>query len=131
MYLLPGTRLFRVPDELPSELAALTEVLAVTHGLDAARSMQALGGGFRLGDTVAVVGIGPLGLLHLAKAEMLGAGRLVAVDRWTSGSSLRAPSAPTLLPERAATAADERLGAVRDLTGGLGADVVVDCSGAP
>ena len=48
MYLLPGTRLFRVPDELPSRLAALTEVLAVTHGLDAARSMQALGGGFRL-----------------------------------------------------------------------------------
>ena len=48
MYLLPGTRLFRVPDELPSRLAALTEVLAVTHGLDAARSIQALGGGFRL-----------------------------------------------------------------------------------
>ena len=71
MYLLPGTRLFRVPDELPSEIAALTEVMAVTHGLDAAL-------GF--GDTVLVLGVGPLGLMHLAKAEMLGAGRLIAVD---------------------------------------------------
>src|SRR5205807_2357881 len=30
MYLLPGTPLFRVPDELPSEVAVLTEVMAVT-----------------------------------------------------------------------------------------------------
>ena len=41
MYLLPGTRLFRVPDDLPSELAALTELVAVTHGLDAARTVTA------------------------------------------------------------------------------------------
>ena len=40
MYLLPGTRLFRVPEALPSELAALTELLAVTNGLDAARAMR-------------------------------------------------------------------------------------------
>ena len=31
MYLLPGTPLFRVPDDLPDELAVLTEVMAVTH----------------------------------------------------------------------------------------------------
>ena len=71
MYLLPGTRLFRVPDELPSRIAALTEVMAVTNGLD-----RALG----FGDTVLVLGVGPLGLMHLAKAEMLGAGRLIAID---------------------------------------------------
>jgi L-iditol 2-dehydrogenase len=71
MYLLPGTRLFRVPDELPSQIAALTEVMAVTNGLDTALSF---------GDTVLVLGVGPLGLMHLAKAEMLGAGRLIAID---------------------------------------------------
>ena len=77
MYLLPGTRLFRVPDALPSELAALTELMAVTNGFDRSR---ALPGGFAFGDTVAVIGIGPLGLMHLAKAEMMGAGALIAVD---------------------------------------------------
>jgi threonine dehydrogenase-like Zn-dependent dehydrogenase len=41
--------LFRVPDDLPSELAALTEVMAVTHGLDRVQ---------RAGDTVVVLGVG-------------------------------------------------------------------------
>src|SRR4029077_7747492 len=71
MYLLPGTRLFRVPDDLPSEIAALTELMAGTNGLDTARLLAPAGSGFRFGDTVAVLGAGPLGLVHLAKAEML------------------------------------------------------------
>jgi len=40
LYLLPGTPLFRVPDSLPSEVAVLTEVMAVTHGLDMAKSFS-------------------------------------------------------------------------------------------
>ena len=130
MYLLPGTRLFRVPDELPSRLAALTEVLAVTHGLDAARAMGALGGGFRFGDTVAVVGLGPLGLMHLAKADMLGAGRLVAIDLLDQRLEHARGFGAELLLNASTSSADERRARVRDLTGGLGADVVVDCSGA-
>jgi L-iditol 2-dehydrogenase len=129
MYLLPGTRLFRVPDELPSQLAALTEVLAVTHGLDAARSMTALGGGFRAGDAVAVVGMGPLGLMHLAKAELLGAGRLIAVDLLAERLEHARGFGAGLLLDASATSQAERVALVRDDTGGLGADVVVDCSG--
>jgi len=100
MYLLPGTRLFRVPDALPSELAALTELMAVTNGFDRSR---ALPGGFAFGDTVAVIGIGPLGLMHLAKAEMMGAGALIAVD---------------MMPERLEHAR------------AFGADVLLECVGA-
>ena len=37
MYLLPGTPLFRVPPALEDELAVLTEPMAVTHGVEAAR----------------------------------------------------------------------------------------------
>jgi threonine dehydrogenase-like Zn-dependent dehydrogenase len=129
MYLLPGTRLFRVPDELPSHIAALTEVMAVTHGLDAARSMTALGGGFRLGDTVAVLGLGPLGLMHLAKAEILGAGRMVAIDLLAERLEHARGFGADLLLDASETSAEDRLEAVRDVTGDLGADVVVDCSG--
>ena len=130
MYLLPGTRLFRVPDGLPSQLAALTEVLAVTHGLDAARSMTALGGGFRAGDTVAVVGMGPLGLMHLAKAELLGAGRLIAVDLLAERLQQAHGFGADLVLDASVTSQAERVAQVRAATGGLGADVVVDCSGA-
>ncbi|HYX85776.1 MAG TPA: zinc-binding dehydrogenase [Gaiellales bacterium] len=129
MYILPGTRLFRVPDELPSELAALTEVMAVTHGLDTARVLAPTGGGFGFGATVLVLGVGPLGLMHLAKAELLGAGLLIAVDVLAERlEHARAFGAELCLDASAATPEDRRA-AVREATAGLGADVVVDCSG--
>jgi threonine dehydrogenase-like Zn-dependent dehydrogenase len=117
MYLLPGTRLFRVPDGLDPALAALTEIMAVTHGLDRA---------LEFGDTVLVLGAGPVGLLHLAKARLLGAGRLIAIDLFAA--RLRAAGADLVL-DASATSAAERLEAVRDATDGYGADVVVHCTG--
>ena len=126
MYLLPGTRLFRVPDALPSELAALTEILAVTNGLDRAR---ALPGGFGFGDTVLVLGVGPLGLMHLAKAEMMGAGALIAVDVMTERLAHARAFGAGLVLDAARMSVNERLEAVRAATGGLGADVVCSCSG--
>ena len=126
MYLLPGTRLFRVPDSLPSELAALTEILAVTNGLDRAR---ALPGGFGFGETVLVLGVGPLGLMHLAKAEMMGAGALIAVDVMTERLEHARAFGAGLVLDAARMSVNERLEAVRAATGGLGADVVCSCSG--
>jgi L-iditol 2-dehydrogenase len=126
MYLLPGTRLFRVPEALPSELAALTEILAVTNGLDRARSLP---GGFGFGETVLVLGVGPLGLMHLAKAEMMGAGALIAVDAMAGRLEHARAFGAALVLDAARTTVGERLEAVRAATGGLGADVVCSCSG--
>jgi threonine dehydrogenase-like Zn-dependent dehydrogenase len=126
MYLLPGTRLFRVPDALPSELAALTELVAVTNGFDRSR---ALPGGFAFGDTVAVIGVGPLGLMHLAKAEMMGAGALIAVDMMPERLEHARGFGADLLLDASRTTPEERLELVREATGGIGADVVVSCSG--
>jgi len=122
LYLLPGTRLFRVPDELPSELAALTEVMAVTHGLDRAQ---------RAGDTVVVLGVGPLGLMHVAKAELLGAGSVVAVDVLPERLAQASAFGADLALSTRETTARGRADRVRELTAGVGADVVVDCSGRP
>lgn len=130
MYLLPGTRLFRVPDALDSALAAMTELVSVTHGLDVARGLSgASGRGFRTGDTVLVLGAGPLGMVHMLKAELLGAGRLIAVDVLSERLQLARACGADVTIDAAAIAAQERLGAVREATAGLGADVVVDCSG--
>ncbi len=60
LYLRPRTPVFRVPDGLPTNVAVLTELFAVTHSLDLAAKMPRPGG-FRPGDTVAVVGVGPVG----------------------------------------------------------------------
>jgi len=126
MYLLPGTPVFRVPDELPDELAVLTEVMAVTHGVETARRVS----GMTFGETTVVYGVGPLGLCHLIKARLLGCGRLIAIDRFHSRLELAGELGATLTLDASALGVDELVARVREHTG-RGADVVHDCSGVP
>jgi threonine dehydrogenase-like Zn-dependent dehydrogenase len=126
MYLLPGTKIFRVPAELPDELAVLTEVMAVTHGVEAARRV----GGIEFGESVVVYGIGPLGLCHVIKSRLLGCGRLVAVDLLASRLETAAACGATLTLNAADLDDEELVARVREYTG-RGADVVHDCSGVP
>lgn len=130
MYLLPGTHLFRVPDGLDSQLAAITELVSVTHGLDTARALAgSTGRGFRTGDTVLILGMGPLGMVHLLKADLLGAGRVIAVDVLPPRLDLAKACGAAAALDAAALTPVELLATVQDLTGGVGVDVVVDCSG--
>lgn len=129
LYLLPGTAVFRVPEDLPPEVAVLTEIFAVTHSLERAAAVRAPGG-FRPGHTVAVVGVGSLGMAHVVKAALMGAGRVIAVDR----SPLRLDLATRLAAAetvRVDGPDDDGVAAVRELTGGEGADVVVNATGYP
>jgi L-iditol 2-dehydrogenase len=126
MYLLPGTPVFRVPDELPDELAVLTEVMAVTHGVDTARRLS----GIDAGESVVVVGVGPLGLCHLLKSRFLGCGELVAIDRLASRLEAAGELGATLTLNAAELADEELVVRVREHTR-RGADVVHDCSGDP
>jgi threonine dehydrogenase-like Zn-dependent dehydrogenase len=126
LYLLPGTPMFRVPDELPTGVAVLTELFAVTHSLELA-ARHPPPGGFRAGDAVAVVGVGPLGLVHVVKAFLMGAGRIIAVDRVPARLEL----AGRLGASDSFVAGEDTPDEVRALTSGLGADVVVDATGSP
>ena len=128
MYLLPGTPLFRVPDELPSEVAVLTEVMAVTHGIDTAAKLPSPHT-FRPGGSVAVIGVGPLGFCHLVKALFAGCGELIAIDLLPSRLRLAEQFGATLTLDASRTEPTARIDGVRRLTGGRGADLVVDCSG--
>jgi L-iditol 2-dehydrogenase len=132
MYVVPGSFLVKVPDELPSEVAVLTEIFAVSVGLDRAKQMSAFPSeSFRFDDTVVVLGAGPLGMCFLMKARMLGAGTIVAIDfsdyrlnfakRLGADEIINAGRTPELA----------RLQFVKDLTHGRGADVVVECAGVP
>ena len=131
MYLLPGTPIFRVPDELPDEVAVITEVMAVTHGVDTALAVLGLQGGSRSGFSVAVMGVGPLGLCHLVKSRLLGAGIVVATDVLSGRLQRAAEFGVDLALDASATDADQRSAAILDATHGRGVDVVLDCSGVP
>jgi threonine dehydrogenase-like Zn-dependent dehydrogenase len=132
LYVIPGSFLVKVPDDLPSEVAVLTEIFAVSVGLDRAKQMSAFPNeSFRFDDTVVVFGTGPLGMCFLMKARMLGAGTIIAVDL----SDFRLNFAKRLGADHvinaAATTKLDRLQIVKDLTHGRGADMVIECAGVP
>jgi threonine dehydrogenase-like Zn-dependent dehydrogenase len=132
LYVVPGSFLVKVPDDLPSEVAVLTEIFAVSVGLDRAKQMSAFPNeSFRFDDTVVVLGVGPLGMCFLMKARMLGAGTIIAVDK----SEYRLNFAKRLGADFAVNAGSmsqpQRLQMVKDLTHGRGADMVMECAGVP
>jgi len=121
LYLKPRTAVFRVPDGLPDDVAVLTEIFAVTHSLERAARLPSPAG-FRPGSSVAVIGVGALGLAHAVKVSLMGAGRIIAIDP----SRRRLDLAARLAGAEPAVAAE-----VRDLTGGEGVDLVVNATGFP
>ena len=131
MYLLPGSLLFRVPDDLPDHVAVLTEIMSVTHGVETAQSLLGLIGGSRFGQTIAVLGVGPLGLCHLIKAKLLGAGKLIATDRFPSRLKMAEAFGASLTMTVDDTEPAERIARAREHSGGIGPDIVLDCSGFP
>jgi L-iditol 2-dehydrogenase len=131
MYLLPRTPIFRVPDELPDEVAVITEVMAVTHGVDKGIAVLGLQGGSRSGVSVAVLGTGPLGLCHLIKSRMLGAGMVIATDVLPGRLQFADQFGVDLALDASATDAAQRTEAILDATHGRGVDLVLDCSGVP
>jgi L-iditol 2-dehydrogenase len=132
MYIVPGSFLVKVPDDLPSEIAVLTEIFAVSVGLDRAKQMSAFPSeSFRFDDTVVVLGVGPLGMCFLMKARMLGAGTIIAADL----SDYRLDFAKRLGADHVVNVGKsskaDRLQFVKGLTHGRGADVVIECAGVP
>ena len=129
LYLHSGTPVFPVPDGLPTRVAVLTELFGVTHSLELVRAMPRPGG-FRAGDAGAVVGGGPVGIVHTAKARLMDAADVIVVDPFEPRLALNADLGAThTIAARADDA--EVLDVVRDRTGGRGVDVVVDATGHP
>ena len=90
--------------------------------------MGAENGNIKPGDTVAVWGCGPVGLFAIASAYMLGAERVIAIDRFPERLRLaREYCGATTIDYT-----DEDITiveALRDFTGGMGPDVCIDAVG--
>ena len=133
MYVLPGTFMFRVPRKLTDEEAVLTEQMAVAYGAFG-RAFQGPNPkeGYSPADTVVIQGVGPLGICNAFVARMLGAGRIIAVDK----SEYRLALAKQLGVNETISLhefpdAKERIRKIIEITDGLGADMVIECTGDP
>ncbi|MBR0784132.1 zinc-dependent alcohol dehydrogenase family protein [Bradyrhizobium iriomotense] len=110
--------------ELPSadlipHLLATSDVLGTGwYAADAAN--------VRAGATVVVVGDGAVGLMGVLAAREMGAGRIIAMSRHATRQKLAAEFGATdIVAERG----DEGIARIKDLTGGVGADSVLECVG--
>ena len=112
--------LARVPDTMSDAEATLV----VTAGT----SMYGLTelGGLVAGESVVVIGPGPIGLLAVAVAKALGASPVIL----TGTRNSRLAIGKELGADRVINIGDENaIDVVRDLTGGIGADYVLECAG--
>lgn len=117
---LVARNVFPRPQSLGAEEAALLEPLScVVHGADRVRLEEA--------EHVVLLGDGPIALLFARVALQRGVGRVLVVGR----HAVRLGAASRLGAETLPDPGDALEEAVREWTGALGADVVIECVGRP
>lgn len=132
MYLKPGTFFYKVPASVDPKVAVLAELMACAASLDKLKDFGSYSvEGFTTGDTVVVFGVGPLGLLHVAKLQIMGAGRIICIDKSNYRLDLAKRLGADEVINVADTTAPERIEAIRAQTRGIGADVVLHMTNRP
>ena len=123
-YLRPGHYSYKVPDELPTDAVppvncALSQVL---FGLERV--------GITFGDTVVVQGAGGLGIYATAVAAERGASQIIVIDGQQNrlDRAMNCGATSTISMAEYPTA-ESRVDRVRELTHGIGADIVVEVVG--
>ncbi|MFG2867301.1 zinc-dependent alcohol dehydrogenase family protein [Streptomyces sp. NPDC048338] len=111
---------------LPSAVDSVDAVL-LADIFPTSYEVGVLNGGVRPGDTVVVVGAGPIGLAAVTTAHLFSPSRIIAVDPVES----RLAAARKLGADATATPGEGPEQLVADLTDGLGADVVMEAVGLP
>lgn len=110
-----------IPKHVSFEEAAITEPLAcVLHGVEEA--------GVKLGDTVVIIGAGPIGLLHLLTVKKMGAEKAIMIDLVEERLNFAEKMGADETVNAGKTEVAE---AVKQLTSGYGADVVIEAIGLP
>jgi L-iditol 2-dehydrogenase len=124
IWMKPGVKMIKLPAEFSPEtfIGGGCGLVTALHAVDMAN--------VRLDESVAVLGVGPVGQSIVAFSSLSGAGEIVAVGgpRERLDFARRMGATTTLGLD---VPADERLEKVRALTGGRGVDCVIEASGAP
>ena len=123
-YLRPRATIFRLPDDLPTEavIGAGCALITAIHGVERT--------GIEWRDHVVVQGAGPVGIAALAVAKSAGAGKVIVIGGPKHRLDIaRRFGADHIIDLEEVKTPAERQAAVRDLTGGYGADVVLECVG--
>jgi len=110
---------YQLPDEVSDEIGAMVEPFSAT--VRAVRQVDV-----QPGDNVAVVGCGPIGLMAIQAARIAGAGQIFAVEPATRRQELAIECGATTIVN---PINEDAVAAIKKLTNGDGADIVIECAG--
>ncbi len=111
----------KIPDSLSDEDVLFAGDILSTGYFGAQR------GEIKNGDTVVVVGAGPVGMCAMIAARMLGAAKIIAINRNPHRESVVLEN--KLADNNVNPLKEKPHKVIKELTGGLGADVVIDAVG--
>ena len=117
------TSVYKVPDALSDE-----QVLFLADILPTAYEVGVLNGRVEPGDTIAIVGAGPIGLATIMTAKLHTPGRIIAIDLADARleKAIEFGADVTINNGR-----EDAVAKVMELTEGLGADVAIEAVGMP
>lgn len=113
--------LIKIPDEISYETAAALEPVCIAgHGLFRSEA--------KVGDTVVVLGTGPIGLFSIQWAKIFGSTKIIAVDVFDEKLDLaKELGADICINAKEKNIVEE----IKRLTDGDGADIVIESAGTP
>jgi threonine dehydrogenase-like Zn-dependent dehydrogenase len=125
VYLEPGVGLARLPDAVAFEdyVGGGCGLITAVHIIERAA--------LRPGDIVVVQGTGAVGLSAIALARLAGASSIVAIGAPDDRLALARRMGADAILDLRSTSVDDRRARIGDLTGGDGADVVIEAAGSP
>ncbi len=114
---------YQLPDGISDEQALmLSDILPTSY------EVGTLNGRVQPGDVVVVVGAGPIGLAAMSTARLFSPSTIVAIDMAASRLEAAKQFGADVVIDNSE---QDPIAAVRELTGGLGADVVIEAVGVP
>ena len=117
------TSVYPVPEQLTDE-----QVLFLADILPTSFEVGVLNGKIQPGDTIAVVGAGPIGLAAIMTARLFTPGRIIAIDLAEARLAQATEFGADVTIQNGV---EDPVATVMELTGGLGADVAIEAVGVP
>jgi (R,R)-butanediol dehydrogenase/meso-butanediol dehydrogenase/diacetyl reductase len=117
----PDYTLYKLPDSVPDTIGALLEPLEV--GFHTIRRS-----GLQIGDTIAIIGAGTIGISAFWSAKAAGASKVFVIEiSKVRRDRVKALGATEVIDPNEVNPVE----AIRELTHGMGADISIDCVGLP
>jgi len=130
VHIFPGTFVWKIPDDMPSKIAALLDPTAVAmRAIELAMTESGvLQEGINVSTHALVVGAGPIGVITAMILHLMGVEQIVITDMVQKKLDMAKDiSGADIVLNVSGMTPDERIAKVREITGG-GANVVINCA---